>query len=147
MTPCYLRNAQEARRERFRPHPYTVTVGRCSWRLGMFGEFVSLFSFLEAASKHTPCSWSSVQMCVHVCVCTGSCSCFSGSVKVDLMSSEAAHQIRGQQRLKVKEQPYAGNLLQPASAGLLDLLKVLGVQAIRARLSACTVELKAETEI
>lgn len=63
------------------------------------------------------------------------------------MRSEAAHQIRRQQRLKVQEQPGAGDLLQPAPAGLLGLQKVLGVLAVQARLPACTVELKAETEI
>lgn len=84
-----------------------------------------------------------MRACVHI----RSCSCFSGSVKVDLMSSEAAHQIGGQQRLKVQEQPSAGDLLQPAPAGFLGLRKVLGVRAVRARLPACTVELKAETEI
>lgn len=63
------------------------------------------------------------------------------------MSSKAAHQIRGQQRLEVQEQPGAGELLQPAPAGFLGLLKVLGVRAVGARLPACTVELKTETEI
>lgn len=71
----------------------------------------------------------------------------SGSVKVDLMSSEAAHQIRGQEGLKVQEQPGAGDLLQPAAAGLLGLLDVLGVRAVRARLPAGAVELDPETEI
>lgn len=63
---------------------------------------------------------------------------------MDLMSSEAAYQIRRQQGLKVQEQSSAGDLLQPALAGLLGLLKVLGVLAW---LPACSTELKVETEI
>lgn len=63
---------------------------------------------------------------------------------MDLMSSEAAHQIRRQQGLKVQEQSSAGDLLQPALTGLLGLLKVLGV---RAWLPACAIELDVETEI
>lgn len=63
---------------------------------------------------------------------------------MDLMSSEAAHQIRRQQGLKVQEQSSAGDLLQPALAGLLGLLKVLGVLAW---LPARAIELNVETEI
>lgn len=98
------------------------------------------FSFLEAACKHSP----QPQLFGHACVCVclrEAALVFQGLVKVDLMSSESAHQIRGQQGLEVQEQPGAGDLLQPAPAGVPGLLEVLGVRAFRAGLPARAVEL------
>lgn len=47
----------------------------------------------------------------------------------------------------MKEQPSAGDLLQPTTAGFLGLLKVLGVLGVLVlfRLLAYTVELKVDT--
>lgn len=56
-----------------------------------------------------------------------------------------AHQIGGEQGLEVEEQPGTRNLLQPTAAGLLSLLKVLGIRAVLVRLPADNVKLEVDT--
>lgn len=61
-------------------------------------------------------------------------------------SWHGAHQIGGEEGLEVEEQPSAGDLLQPTTAGFLGLLKVLWVRAVLLRLPAYIVELRVDTK-
>lgn len=72
-------------------------------------------------------------------------SCFY-RVCLSRLSENWAHQIGGEERLEVEEQPSTGNLLQPAPAGFLGLLMVLGVREVLVLFSANTVELRVDMQ-